>query len=178
MTRSLLVELLGLLPAYDPWALRDDPDTDLERIRGLVGMLVRSTDRTLVPDLERELERCVDSGDDIGRDAIGEVLAGIAGLGALPALLRASARDLGDDQDWFQTIICEDLLRADPEGARPAVLELLDATDPALRATAFWALDHVLTDDDLPRILAAADDPDPTVRETARHLRDRLSKGR
>ncbi|XRQ06774.1 HEAT repeat domain-containing protein [Actinomadura welshii] len=159
----LLAQLIRLLSGTDDGR---DLDDEFEKITELTGALIDEADRALVPALEEHLESFLQRKDFYGRDVIGEVLAGIAGAEALPVLLRASARDLGDDQDTFQTIIC-DLLEQDTVRARPAVLDLLDADDGGLRATGVWALDFVVSDEDLPRLTTALKDPDPRVRSAA-----------
>jgi len=54
-------------------------------------------------------------------------------------------------------------------GDEPTALAGLDATDPAVRATALGALDRLGALDDH-RLAAALDDPDPTVRRRAATL--------
>ena len=174
---SLLAQLIRLLAGEDPNEERDFADRLFDEITGLTRALIDSADLGLVPELEEHLETFLERKDFYGRDVIGEVLAGIAGLDALPVMLGASARDLGDDQDTFQTIICE-LLEQDPVRARPAVLDLIDADDVALRATGVWALDFIVSDEDFLRLLAALKDPHPRVRSAAAapvgQLADRL----
>jgi HEAT repeat protein len=155
---SLLDQLIRLLTA--------DDDGQFEEITELTEALIADADPRLVPELEEHLENLLAREDFYGRDVVGEVLACIAGPDALPVLLRASARELGDDQDTFQTIICE-LLEQDPVRARPAVLGLVDADEAALRATGVWALDFILSDEDLPRLLTALNDPHALVRSAA-----------
>jgi len=162
----LLAQLIRLLPSADPDADWDFTGELFDKITGLTRALIDSADPGLVPELEEHLETYLEREDFYGRDVIGEVLAGIAGVDALPVLLRASARDLGDDQDSFQTIICE-LLDQDPVRARPAVLDLVEADDVALRATGVWAVDFIVSDEDLPRLLTALKDPHPRVRSAA-----------
>ncbi|MFG2086982.1 MULTISPECIES: HEAT repeat domain-containing protein [unclassified Spirillospora] len=162
---SLLAQLIHLLPGEDPEEDRD-LDDEFDKITELTGMLIDGADLTLVPELEGHLETFLERKDFYGRDVIGEVLAGIAGVDALPVLLRAAARDLGDDQDTFLAIIC-DLLEQDPARARPAVLDLVDADDGELRATGVWALDFIVSDEDLPRVTAALKDPHFRVRSAA-----------
>lgn len=157
---SLLTQLIRLL------ADEDSDDTSFDKITQLTQTLIASADPRLVPELEDHLETFLEREDFYGRDVVGEVLASIAGLDALPVLLRASAQDLGDDQDTFQTIICE-LLEQDPEQARPAVLELVGASDAALRTTGVWALGFIVSNEDLPRLLTALSDPHPSVRSAA-----------
>lgn len=163
---SLLAQLIRLLPGEDPDENGEFDDGSFDKITELTEALIASADPRLVPELERHLESFLEREDFYGRDVVGEVLAGIAGLDALPTLLRASAQDLGDDQDTFQTIICE-LLDQDPEQARPAVLELVDAGDAALRTTGVWALDFIVSDEDLPRLLPLLNDAYSDVRSAA-----------
>lgn len=152
-----LDQLMGLLRR------EEIDDASFDRIITLTKALVEGADRRLIPELEAHLADFLEHGGCFGRDMIGQVLAGIAGVDALPALLRASAHDMGDDQDSFQTTISE-LLELDQKRARPAVLELVEATDAALRATGVWALDYVISDEDLPRLLVALNDPHAKVR--------------
>lgn len=163
---SLLAQLIRLLPGADPDEDWDFTDELFDKITGLTRAVIDSADLGLVPELEEHLETYLERKDFYGRDVIGEVLAGIAGVDALPALLRASARDLGDDQDSFQTTIYE-LLDQDPVRARPAVLDLVEADDVALRATGVWAVDFIVSDEDLPRLLTALKDPHPRLRSAA-----------
>jgi HEAT repeats len=93
----------------------------------------------LVPRLQEALDRFLDEGNFYGRDLIASVLAGIEGVAALPALLRASARDLGDDQDSLQIQIIE-LLEAHRAATRPIVLEFASSDMPELRHAGLWAL--------------------------------------
>jgi hypothetical protein len=51
---------------------------------------------TLVPRLHEVLDRFLEEENFYGHDLIASVLAGVAGVAALPALLLAAARDLGD----------------------------------------------------------------------------------
>lgn len=170
----LLAQLIRLLPSEDPDEDWDFDDRVFDKITGLTRALIDSADLGLVPELEGHLETFLAREDFYGRDVIGEVLAGIAGLDALPVLLRASARDLGDDQDTFQSLICE-LLERDPVRARPAVLDLVAADDAALRATGVWALDFIVSDEDLPRLLTALTDRHPSVRSAAAAPAGRLA---
>jgi hypothetical protein len=51
---------------------------------------------TLVPRLHEALDRFLEEENLYGHDLIASVLAGVAGVAALPALLLAAARNLGD----------------------------------------------------------------------------------
>src|ERR1700691_6268788 len=98
-------------------ALLDDDDD----VASALDALTACADTSLVPRLREALGRFLDDGNFYGRDLIARVLAGIQGVAALPVLLRASARDIGDDQDSLQTEIIG-LLKADrAQGRRTAL---------------------------------------------------------
>ncbi|BCY06080.1 HEAT repeat domain-containing protein [Actinoplanes sp. L3-i22] len=139
------------------------PTGEHSDIAPTVTALVASGDTSLVPALNGALERFLEEENSYGRDVIAEILAGIEYEAALPTLLRAAARDLGDDQDSLRSHIT-DLLDGDPAACRPAVLALADDRSSALRKTALWALGHVVEIEDLERLAAAAADVDPEIR--------------
>jgi hypothetical protein len=128
--------------------------------------LVACGDITLVPRLHEALDRFLDEENFYGRDLIAGVLAGIQGVAALPALLRASARELGDDQDSLQTEII-DLLHADRAAARRAVLELATGDTVELRREGLWALGFVVEAQDVELLAAAATDAESRIRSVA-----------
>ncbi|MEV3927748.1 hypothetical protein [Actinomadura coerulea] len=88
----LLAQLIRLLPGEDPDEEWEFDDTLFDKITELTKALIASADPRLVPELERHLESFFEREDFYGRDVVGEVLAGIAGLDALPTLLRAWPR--------------------------------------------------------------------------------------
>ncbi|MBA9004505.1 HEAT repeat domain-containing protein [Thermomonospora cellulosilytica] len=123
----------------------NDPDDDSTRAYEIVDEMVASGDKALVPHLATELQKFLNEGDFYGRDVIADALAGLAGIEALPLLIAASARDLGDDQDTLQSTILE-LISVDEARAR-ALLENLSADDsPSVRETAAWALEFLEPD--------------------------------
>jgi hypothetical protein len=130
----------------------DGEDADIAET---IEALAACGDTTLVPALNEALERFLDEGNFYGRDVIAQILAGIEWEAALPTLLRAAARDLGDDQDTLCSVIT-DLLDGDPMLCRPVVLALADEQPPAQRKIALWALGHVVEVADLERLAAAA----------------------
>ena len=67
-----------------------------------------------------------------GRDLIAGVLAGVAGIAALPVLLLAADRDLGDDQDGLQSEIAA-VLDADPVAGRELILDQTGSDAPERR---------------------------------------------
>lgn len=96
-------------------------------------------DRSLVAPLCERLDTFLTERDYYGRDVIAEVLARLAGVDALPVLLRAMAHDLDDDQDTLEAEVY-DLLVADPVRSRPFVQAVADDTDPRVREIGVAAL--------------------------------------
>ncbi|GAA2102776.1 hypothetical protein GCM10009780_53410 [Actinomadura alba] len=127
----------------------NDPDDDSTRAYEIVDEIVASGDGALVPHLTTELQKFLNEEDFYGRDVVADALAGLAGIEALPLLIAASARDLGDDQDTLQSTILE-LISTDNTRAR-AILENLSADNsPSVRKTAAWALEFLEPDLDQP----------------------------
>lgn len=141
-------------------------DLDFDRIDTLADRIRSSADATLQPVLERHLADLLDAGNWFGRDEIARLLYELCGLAALPALLRASARDLGDDQDNLSSWIV-DLFHTDRAAARSAVLDCLASTEPGVRRLGVWALGFVGEEQDRPLIVEAAADADPRMRSAA-----------
>lgn len=139
---------------------------DYDEIAPTLTALADCGDRTLVPRLSQALDAFLDEGNFYGRDLIAGVLAAVQGQEALPALLRASARDLGDDQDGLQADI-GGLLTMDKTAARSMVLEFVTGETPEMRRTGLWALGYVADEQDVEILAAAATDPDPQVRSIA-----------
>lgn len=105
-------------------------------------VLAASGDTALVPRLHEALARFLDEGNFYGRDLMAGILAGIHGVSALPVLLRASLRDLDDDQDTLTAeIIC--LLHADRDAARAVVLGFATSDVAEERELGGWALSHL-----------------------------------
>jgi HEAT repeat protein len=145
-------------------ALLDDDDYD--DIAPALDALSACGDISLVPRLREALGHFLDDRNFYGRDLIARVLAGIQGVAALPALLGALARDIGDDQDSLQAEIV-DLLKADRERARRTVLAFATGNAPELRLAGLWALGYVAGAQDLDLLAAAASDADPAIRSVA-----------
>ncbi|MFD7611561.1 hypothetical protein [Streptomyces sp. NPDC059828] len=120
-------------------ALVDDPEADVDQTIDLADEIAASGDTALLPRLEAELDRSVGARNSYARELLGGVIAGIGGVCALPVLLRASAVDLGDDQDGLATEIV-DLVHMDPARARASLEPLTRDGDPAVRDRAEWAL--------------------------------------
>ncbi|MDT5027481.1 MAG: hypothetical protein QOE61_3907 [Micromonosporaceae bacterium] len=135
-------------------------------IAPIVEALAASGDSALVSRLREALDRFLEERNFYGRDLIAGIMAGIGGTTAFPTLLRASAVDLGDDQDSLQHEIVE-LMHADPTGCRTTALEFVASSESRLRRTGLWALGFVIEAADVVALAAAATDPDPEVRQMA-----------
>ncbi|WP_338674076.1 hypothetical protein V1460_14150 [Streptomyces sp. SCSIO 30461] len=121
------------------FALVDDLDADVDETIDLADEIAASGDAALLPRLEARLDRGVGERNSYARELLGGVIAAIGGVPALPVLLRASAVDLGDDQDGLAAEIV-DLVHADPPAARALLEPLTKDDDPAVRDRAEWAL--------------------------------------
>ncbi|MER6758467.1 HEAT repeat domain-containing protein [Micromonospora echinofusca] len=141
-------------------------EDDYDDIASLLTALTACGDITLVPRLHEALDRFLDEQNFYGRDLIAGILAGIQGVAALPALLRASARDLGDDQDSLTGEIIA-LLHTNKAAARRTMLDLATGGTPELRRAGLWALGFVVEAQDVGLLAAAAADVDPQVRTVA-----------
>ncbi|MFI7517044.1 HEAT repeat domain-containing protein [Micromonospora echinofusca] len=141
-------------------------EDDYDDIAPTLTALAACGDVTLVPRLHEALDRFLDERNFYGRDLIAGILAGVQGLAALPALLRASARDLGDDQDSLTGEII-DLLHTNKEAARHTVLGLATGGTTELRRAGLWALGFVVEAQDVELLAAAAADADLRVRSVA-----------
>ncbi|MGW5671442.1 hypothetical protein [Micromonospora sp. NPDC003776] len=119
-----------------------DLEDDYDDVAPIVTALTACGDTSLVPRLREALDQFLNEKNFYGRDLIAAVLAGIQGVAALPVLLRASAHDLGDDQDGLRSEIIE-LMHADPGASRRVVREFATATRPELRRVGLWALGFV-----------------------------------
>ncbi|MEV0734086.1 HEAT repeat domain-containing protein [Polymorphospora sp. NPDC050346] len=143
-----------------------DLDGDYDGIAPSITALKSCGDTALVPLLHEALDRFLDDGNFYGRDLIADILAGSQEMAALPVLLRASSRDLGDDQDSLSALII-DLMDEDRAAARITVLEFAASHVPELRRTGLWALGFVVESADADLLAAAVNDPDPRARSLA-----------
>lgn len=141
-------------------------DFEIEQIEALTGVIQTSGDASLQPVLEGHLAAFLDAGNWFARDEVARLLYELFSIEALPALLKAMARDLGDDRDSLSACVV-DLFHTDRTAARSAVLDCVAAADPALRRIGVWGLDFVGEEADLAVILAATADEDPKMRNTA-----------
>ncbi|KOG28948.1 MULTISPECIES: hypothetical protein [Streptomyces] len=117
----------------------DDLDADVDETIDLADEIAASGDAGLLPRLQSELDRALTERNAYARELLGGVLAAIGGPEALPALVRASAVDLGDDQDGLAAEIVE-LVQADPKAARALLQPLTQDDDLSVAHRADWAM--------------------------------------
>ncbi|MFD9247831.1 hypothetical protein ACFV0D_39090 [Streptomyces sp. NPDC059556] len=117
----------------------DDLDADVDETIDLADEIAASGDAGLLPRLQAELDRALTERNAYARELLGGVVAAIGGPDALPTLIRASAVDLGDDQDGLATEIV-DLVQADPKAARDLLQPLTEDDDLSVANRADWAL--------------------------------------
>ncbi|MFB7511800.1 MULTISPECIES: hypothetical protein [unclassified Streptomyces] len=117
----------------------DDVDADIDATIDLADEIAASGDAALLPRLQAELDRALAEQDAYARELLGGVLAAIGGADVLPALIRASAVDLGDDQDGLAAQIV-DLVQTDPKTAGHVLRPLTEDEDLTVANRAEWAL--------------------------------------
>ncbi|MER8037293.1 hypothetical protein ACWEP8_10825 [Streptomyces hydrogenans] len=120
-------------------AMLDDLDADLDATIELADEIAADGDRTVLPRLESELDRAVDERNGYARELLGGLVAAVGGPDTLPVLVRASAVDLGDDQDGLAAEIV-DLVQADPKTAETVLRPLTEDDDLTVANRADWAL--------------------------------------
>jgi hypothetical protein len=118
-------------------ALIGDPEDDSSQAYDLVAELSEE-DQALVPDLKRALWNFLKAQNFYGRDVLSDALAAVQGVEALPALLKVSTYDLGDDQDTLHSTIIE-VMSLDTARARVMLDELDNSDDAKLREASKWA---------------------------------------
>ncbi|MFD8974942.1 MULTISPECIES: hypothetical protein [Streptomyces] len=123
-------------------AMLDDLDADVDETIDLADEVAASGDAGLLPRLQAELDRALTERNAYARELLGGVLAAIGGPDALPTLIRASAVDLGDDQDGLAAEIV-DLVQADPNAASRVLRPLTEDDDLSVANRAEWALRFV-----------------------------------
>ncbi|MFD8211779.1 hypothetical protein ACFV2S_35980 [Streptomyces sp. NPDC059695] len=117
----------------------DDLDADVDETIDLADEIAASGDAGLLPRLQAELDRALSERNAYARELLGGVLAALGGPDALPTLIRASAVDLGDDQDGLAAEIVE-LVQADPKEARRLLQPMTEDEDLSVANRADWAL--------------------------------------
>ncbi|WP_406064115.1 hypothetical protein OG462_35390 [Streptomyces sp. NBC_01077] len=130
MTDDVITRLISML---------DDLDADVDATIDLADEIAAGGDRALLPRLTAELDRAIAERNAYARELLGGVVAGVGGTETLPVLVRASAVDLGDDQDGLATEIV-DLVQADPKTARSLLQPLTEDDDLSVANRADWAL--------------------------------------
>ncbi|MCX2180340.1 hypothetical protein [Streptomyces sp. SKN60] len=123
-------------------AMLDDLEADVDETIDLADEIAATGDRELLPRLESELDRTVADRNSYGRELLGGLIAALGGPDRLPVLVRASAVDLGDDQDGLAAEIV-DLVQADPKGAERLLRPLTEDADLTVANRAEWALRFV-----------------------------------
>ncbi|MEV4939454.1 hypothetical protein [Streptomyces zaomyceticus] len=130
MTDDVITRLITML---------DDLDADVDATIDLADEIAATGDRALLPRLTAELDRAIAERNAYARELLGGVVSGLGGVETLPVLVRASAVDLGDDQDGLATEIV-DLVQADPKTARGLLQPLTEDDDLSVANRADWAL--------------------------------------
>ncbi|WP_030751879.1 hypothetical protein [Streptomyces griseus] len=120
-------------------AMLDDLDADVDATIDLADEIAAGGDRALLPRLESELAAAVAERNGYARELLGGVVAALGGPETLPVLVRASAVDLGDDQDGLAAEIV-DLVQADPRTAETVLRPMTQDDDLAVANRADWAL--------------------------------------
>ncbi|MEU6975327.1 hypothetical protein [Streptomyces sp. NPDC046371] len=120
----------------------DDLEADVDETIDLADAIAASGDLGLLPRLESELDRALADRNAYARELLGGVIAALGGADRLPVLIRASAVDLGDDQDGLAAEIV-DLVQADPDTARKLLQPLTEDDDLTVANRADWALRFV-----------------------------------
>ncbi|MER8043543.1 hypothetical protein [Streptomyces sp. NPDC094032] len=123
-------------------AMLDDFEADLDETIELADALAATGDLGLLPRLESELDRAVEDRNSYARELLGGLVAALGGTDRLPVLIRASAVDLGDDQDGLAAEIV-DLVQADPKTAERVLRPLTEDDDLTVANRADWALRFV-----------------------------------
>ena len=134
----------------------------------LVREAVAGGDPSAVAPVRAALRRYTREHNWYGRDLMAHVLAGLAGAGGFPLLLRAYADALRGDRDDDGERLGSALgiaMSVDRAGCRAVVLPALGK--PELRRAALWALGGVYEPADLETLREALADPAPAVRRTA-----------
>jgi HEAT repeat protein len=158
MTDAQWNELLGDLHAIQT-------HDDVDRAVSAATRLAELDDPSRLPDLKA----LVESAEISILEAIGQPIANLEGLKALPILLRALDRghEQGHDCDTLAFVIV-DLVVSHFQDAAPVLLEMLRSQDDRTRANAAWLMGFAASGVADPRpLLQALEDPNPDVRGAA-----------
>jgi HEAT repeat protein len=132
----------------------------VERIAAAVGA---SDAAGLATALRRLLARFLDERDHDGRDVTALLLADVAGAAALPDLLTAYERDLGDSSRELSELI-DGMVRFDADAVHDELVSLIAGGTPEHRRAALRWLEPVARAEDVPLLAETATHPDPEIR--------------
>jgi hypothetical protein len=138
---------------------------DVDRAVSAAMRLAELDDPSRLPDLKA----LVESADFFILEAIGQPIANLEGLKALPILLRALDRghEQGHDCDTLAVVIV-DLVALHSQDAAPVLLEMLRSEEDRTRANAAWLMGFAASGVADPHpLLQALEDPNPDVRGAA-----------
>ncbi|MDI6103791.1 HEAT repeat domain-containing protein [Actinoplanes sp. NEAU-A12] len=139
---------------------------DYKAVGALVDGLAASRDSTLLPKLYKAFADFLDTSHLYGCEVTAQVLAGIAGVTALPTLLLAADRELEDGElDLYSTL--HGLLNDDQEAARPLVLALVRSTSTVKCLAGLRGMQQVARPEDIELLAEVATRPDAQVRQRA-----------
>lgn len=143
-----------------------DPDCDVDAWAEVERELLNTRDPDLIPHLRAHLANAVEAGNWYARSVLAGILAETAGRTAMPDLLQAYSRDLGDDQDSLSTTL-HTFATEDPAAARGVLVPWADAPDQDLRRVAIHYLGYVPDPADIALLARAAGDTDEGIRTAA-----------
>jgi HEAT repeat protein len=137
---------------------------DVNRAVSATTALGEAADESRLP----ELERLFRSGDYFLREVLGDPLARIKGLDALPLLLEGLTRGLreGHDHDGLVATIT-DLIQSHPSEAVPVLMRMLNSPSDEDRENAAWLLGFASTVAPSEPLIEALKDPSARVRANA-----------
>jgi HEAT repeat protein len=140
-------------------------------IFSVVTELAGSGDVSLVPRIKGALAAFLAGRNFYGRDLMAQILAGVLGVDAFPAVLGAWAVDIGDDRDSVSAMVWQ-LIESDRAGSLITIRQFAVEPDLTRRRAGVWAMGHAIgpeciDDGDFELIAAAGRDPDGELRATA-----------
>ncbi|MEU4622985.1 HEAT repeat domain-containing protein [Actinoplanes sp. NPDC023801] len=137
-------------------------DADARTVERIAGAVAASGVTGPAGELRVLLAAFVDEQDHDGRDLTALLLADVAGTAALPALLMACDRDLGD-VSWDLRELIDGLVRHG-DGARGELLGMIAGGSPRECRAALQWFEPVARAEDVPLLATTATHPDPAIR--------------